>query len=144
MEEGSYRIKYLDLRMMSNKTLHMSGRLSMLFSLVKDGFYKQEKNVLRLRGDMKFKYYSRMSLSRKVRNTLSGISDFRVHLDDLHLVFLQLSGETVWRMNVLILRGSKTGIPGKKLLNHFRDQLRELTSVNGHSTLFSVLGGTTR
>ena len=72
MEEGSYRIKYLDLRMMSNKTLHMSGRLFMLFSLVKDGFYKQEKNVVRLRGDMKFKYYSRMSLSGKVRNTLSG------------------------------------------------------------------------
>lgn len=53
------------------------------------------KNVVRLRGDMKFKYYSRMSLSGKVRNTLSSMSDFRVHLDDLHLVFLQLSGETV-------------------------------------------------
>lgn len=33
-----------------------------------------------------------------------------------------------------------TCIIGKKLLNHFRDQLRELSSVNGHSRLFFSAG----
>ena len=49
-DELTYRIKCLDLSMMSNRKLHVSGRLSTLLSLVKDGFYRKEKKSYSLVG----------------------------------------------------------------------------------------------